>query len=676
MVNPYFVGNSAETSPVLTTPDISIKEPKKLLAESFCEQAELCLLKGHYEKGKELFESAIQVDPNNAAIFYASGLAFYEYGSSEEHTEALKQATQSFKSATSLKTEFFAAWLNWSCALYDLGEITEGFHYFLEAKKKLDEAKKYAPSSKEQQGILYFREGLIQLAIANHSLEPFDFQVALKAFEKALQENGAQPHEFWQGYGEACLQLGDALAEIRYLVKAVSCYKNAIVVKDHKSWLDLADAFVKLYEYTHDEDHFNQAAETFAIAAQLSSDDEEVWLEWAEALLLAGRNTSHIKKIKQAIEKATHAAAFCEDLARVHAILAEALAHLGLLTDRLDLIYEGQNILSPYLEKDSDEPRIKLSTYHCLIAFGMYFQDMDYYYQAIEVLQEELSIDRSQHALWALMGRTYLLLTDLDPSRDHFEKAIKFYEKALAIKVYSSYVAEYAILLSKLGETTQSQSLLEHAVFEFERAIALQKNALYTHPSWLFHFAKTLDLLGNFFEEEYYYTRALEIYNHVCLMDPDFAGIHYHMALCYSHLGELNGESQSFYKALQHYRIAARHDEDNDQIILDWGICLINLSQHVHLSQDAELFLKDAESKLLQATKMGHMQGYYFLGCLHALLKNSGQALFFLEKAYQFYALPPLDDLLNDDWLDSIRDQKEFHHLLSRVENGLPPYEN
>ena len=174
-----------------------------------------------------------------------------------------------------------------------------------------------------------------------------------------------------------------------------------------------------------------------------------------------------------------------------------------------------------------------------LHALGRYFNDLDYYYQAIEKFQEGISIDRTCHAHWHAIAQLYARLGELENNADNLERSFKFYRKALDLHHSTLYISDYAIALFKFGEITHEQAALEMSIAQFERAFALQKNAPYTHPDWLFYYACALDALGDFHEETTYYLRAIEVFSHVLIIDPEFYAVHHRLALAFSHLGEL-----------------------------------------------------------------------------------------------------------------------------------------
>jgi hypothetical protein len=48
----------------------------------------------------------------------------------------------------------------------------------------------------------------------------------------------------------------------------------------------------------------------------------------------------------------------------------------------------------------------------------------------------------------------------------------------------------------------EDPELLKRAISYFEYTLQSQKNALYLHPEWLYHYAITLDLLGDYHEDQ------------------------------------------------------------------------------------------------------------------------------------------------------------------------------
>ncbi len=662
--------NNHYTPPLSDIEDTSGSQEKKV-GESFLKQGELRLLHGDIS-GIQFFDLAIQLNPNDPKLYFDQGLSILEFATEHGNEKSLLIAAKRFKVATKLKPYYFEAWHAWGNCLYILGKSFEEHHYFLEAEQKYKRALTLCNDQPDDiLADLYWNYGCVWSYVSNRSNEPADMHLALDAFNKATKFQDDLPTEFWHDYGSVCLKLGMKLNNLRFFFKSINCYKNAvsISISSYDSWFHLACSLKTLYSFTHDEDHFSQANECFSTAAQLNSKDTHLWLNWAMILNTSGRLIKDPKRLRSAIEKCHKAQIQDPCIPEVRAIWSEALSILGLLNDKVDLIYDAQNKILDIIEEHPYIPELYHSLGLSLFALGNYFTDLDYYYQAIEKFQEGLTIDRTKHQLWHALGVTYCVIGQLEDDNKIFDRAHKFFQKALAIQGNSSYFYDFAYSLLKYGEIINDQRTLELAKANFEKALSLQKNAVYLHPDWLFNYGIALDLLGVFSDERSHYTKAIDVLNHVLMVDPDFPNIHHQIALTYSHYGELTSEIESFHRALHHYRLAHKRDEENDVIILDWALSLISLGDELENSEEADNCFKEAEFKLTQAAKLGNTHAYFHLSCLYSLLRQLEKSMHFLYKAQEFDALPSIQDLLEDDWLENLRVTSMFQSFFSHLES-------
>src|SRR5205809_572028 len=80
------------------------------------------------------------------------------------------------------------------------------------------------------------------------------------------------------------------------------------------------------------------------------------------------------------------------------------------------------------------------------------------------------------------------------------------------------------------------------------------KEAILYHPEWLFEYASALEWLGSLSDEDHHYARAIDIFSHVLLIDPDFPHIHHRIALCYSEIGHIASDPESYKRAIHFFR--------------------------------------------------------------------------------------------------------------------------
>ena len=641
------------------------------LAASIVSKGQLALLDGNVQEGIKHFDEALKLEPNNAEIYYLQGLSLFEYAESNKRIKTLSLASKKFKKATTLDPHYFSAWQAWASTLYTLGKQFNELHYFQNAREKILHAlacRENIPA--ETIAEVYWELACIYMSLAEHSEEAIDKHQAITAFQQTLFFQKQQPSEFWIDYAKACYAFALQINEMRFYIKAIACVKNALSLSpnSYENWHLLAEIFRSLYFHSHDEEHFSQAYECYNRATQIQAKSATLWLDWATFLCASARKTYEVKRLQDCIEKCIQAFAFAPENPHILAIWAEAIAQLGCQTERVDLLSEAQNKMALAFDITDELATLWFSYGMVLHALGRYFNDLDYYYQAIEKFQEGISIDRTCHAHWHAIAQLYARLGELENNADNLERSFKFYRKALDLHHSTLYISDYAIALFKFGEITHEQAALEMSIAQFERAFALQKNAPYTHPDWLFYYACALDALGDFHEETTYYLRAIEVFSHVLIIDPEFYAVHHRLALAFSHLGELTEDVEMFYRAIHHFRIGAKQDEENDSIIVDWATTLINIASRQIDTTEAEHYFHQAEQKLYSAIQLGNPQAYYHLACLYSLEQQCEKAVQCLYRAAHFGILPSIDDILQDEWLDNLRSTSHFILFLTHIE--------
>lgn len=646
-----------------------LSEDKKI-GESFFKQGELRLLHGD-SSGIQFFDLALQLDPNNFKLHYEQGLCLLEFAMHKGNEKNLLLAAKRFKQSVKLLPSYFEGWHSWADTLHALGKATNEHHFYLEAQSKYKQA--IAISKGQTNDILadiYWNYGSVLNIIAKKSKEPSDSRAAIDCFEKALSFQEDMPLEFWHEYGELNINIGLHLNDLRFFNQGIYCFKNAVSLSmsSFDSWIHLAKALATLYHFTHDEEHFTQANECFTTAAQLNSKNIELWTQWAQLLKNSGFLIKDIKRLHSSVEKCHRAHTIEEGHIPTLCIWVEALSYLGLFTEKVALIHDAQNKIL-ILAEDDPTPEILHAYGTSLYCLGKYFQDLDYFYQAIEKFQEGLSKDRTLHQLWHSLGYTYTAAALLDDEEGSaFEKAFRFFQKALALQGNARYYFDCGFCLLKWGELANNESLLKKASDYFEMALNLQKDSVYLHADWLFNYGVALDLLAGFHDEGQLYLQALEILNHVLMIEPEHALVHYHLALTYTHYAEISDDPVSYQKAIYHYKLASKKEEENDQLILDWAITLASYGDHLQDQNNKLYYLKEAEFKMMQAAKLGNVHAFYHLACIYSLLKDPHKAVHFLKKAEGFDALPAYEELIEDDWLENLRSTPLFNEFMSYLE--------
>ena len=671
----FFPRKAVATTPVETKhwDHLSIDQKKELALETLI-QGELALLQGNLN-ALSLFETAAQLDPENPRIWYREGLAFFEYGSEEGKEKALLLASRHFKIALQLDSNLFDAWVAWGNVLLQLGRFHDEHHFHLEAKEKYQKAIHLIQGQPAAiVAELYWDFGIVWNEIARHSGEALDFRLAIQAFQDALKHQKQMPSEFWNDFGNAYLELALLVNDQRLFLLSIETLQEAVDQMPHYTdgWKNLGEAYAQLYLNTMDERFANKASDAYARASRLSPKDATIWLSWAQLLSETGKLNKNSKSLVQSIEHCARAATLDPKDSGAIGQWVESLSHFGALSGRLDLIMEGEQKILKATEQFPDDPELWHAYGICLMALARYFEDPEYYDLAIEKLQTGLSIDRTNAELWHALGTAHKQCADLTNEESMLERAARFLSKAIDLKpACPSLLFDTASALFRYSEEMCDASMLEQSLALFESLLQNHRSALLHHPEWLFEYGCALDWFAESSGEEKDFLRAIEIFSHVLLIDPDYPRIHHQIALTCVQLAHFTEEVEHYKRALHYFRLGSRQDEENDALWLDWGLCLIHLAQRTLDTEFMDQLYLDAELKLTKAGQLGNPQACYQLACLYSLLGQTDQSMDRITKALDARTLPTIDEMLDDEWLDNLRATPQFTQFLSVLEAKL-----
>lgn len=613
----------------------------------------------------------------SAGVYYEQGLALFDEGSES----ALRAARKKLKKSITIDPNLSETWHLLGSVCHALGILDNDLRQLQESKYAFYQAIKL--SNERHDSViaeLYWNLGTIYLLIGKQSGEACELHEAIIAFQRCFHHDDSPCADVWRDCGEALLRLGMKLNQGALALQALSHIKKSLLLEPNHEvgWQLLSETLSTLYFFTQNEDYFVQANEAFATNTKLQPKQLYCWIHWANFLCRAAKSNPDLKRLRLSIEKCKEGARIDPGNPLLLSVWSEALALLGAHTEALDLIDEGHSKVAQSLESNDDSPDLWYSHGVCFQSLGAYFDDPDYYYQAIEKFQAGLSIDRTRDRHWHAMGITYFKLSDLEGDLSSLKRSIHFFEKSLHLNPSNLVRFDYAVALSKLGEVTQDPKKIEEAINQFELIWQLQKNVtrnggdthqIHAQPEHLFHYACALDTLGDILEEEEHLLKATELFSHLLIIDPDFANGHHRLALALWHVGDLCDEPEYFLRAIPHFRLAMKGDEENDAILVDWAVVLMSLAQASYDSIERGQLFQEAELKLYAATGLGNLQADYLCSCLYALTDRVDKALFFLKKAYLNRSLPPIEELLQDDWIDGLRDTQEFRQFIAYLES-------
>ena len=223
----------------------------------------------------------------------------------------------------------------------------------------------------------------------------------------------------------------------------------------------------------------------------------------------------------------------------------------------------------------------------------------------------------------------------------------------------------------KLSELTNDKTYLELAIQKFESMIKPQEEGAFNkcEAEWLYNYGCALDFFGDYNEDASYYEKAVVVLAKALQMEPHHTNARYNLAVALSHFGEAASDLDSLQRSVDHFQILLSQDPEDDMAWNDCGLALLNMAELIHenaLPEKSQYYYNEAEKKFLHALALGCTHSYYNLACLHSLLHNYSTALSFLERAEAAGALPALDDMLHDEWLEDLVETPQFRQFIQR----------
>jgi len=623
----------------------------------------------HLQKEFALEKQTERLDLESPELLFREGLELFEDGTYQNCAAILRKAAKKFEQVTNLDPLHCQAWHAWGLSFAQLSILTGKTRDLEKAKNKIEKAALL--TNKEHAAEIYWDAALIYQRLAEISGEQGDHYKSIAFFEKSAGIGQVLPYEFWNAFGKTAALLSEHLQDTHPILKAIASYKQAVnhFLANEEGWLGLAKNLQKLYFFTQDNNHFTQACDCYAAYLQLNPKHPEIWLERIAFMIEASQLKKDSAKLRSALEKCEQAAIVINEktaLLHMQGLWAEALALLGSWTSQVELIKEAEKKIDQALEEDEEDDPFLIHAYgKCLFSFASYYQDLDLYYQAIEEFQSSISIDRTQLPCWAWMGKTYAKIYECTEDIDPLEKALYFYSKALQIKSSPQFYYEIAALMIELGEIHHNPAFIEHAATYIEYLLQTYKSIKFEHPEWFYLYGIALDIQGEIHDEPVFLRGALEAFVTTLMFDPNHPKIHHRMAVVYSHLGESLDDIDHFYKAIHHFKLAQDADQENEALMIDWGLTWIHLALLASDSTTQENCFREAEQKFIQAAKLGNETVYYQLACLYSLQGYYDLSFFYLHKSYATKNLPPRDELEEDDWLEGVRLFPQFEELLA-----------
>jgi tetratricopeptide (TPR) repeat protein len=651
------------------------EDDKQTLALSFILEGEVLLNKGD-SQALQRFDLAMQLAPQNIQVLFRLAIA---YGSQFKSLPCLKAVCKLLYQVTNLDPTFFGAWDVWANTLVQKGIAYNDSTFFHEAHQKFLEGQKVLPTENPQTvAEFYWRWGLCWHYQGKFSGEAIDFRSALDHYRHAADQ-GLQTPPFWNDFGNSLVEIGSLIGKKELYFEAIELYQRAVKLSENffEGWFNLGCTFQKLFETEGAIEYFTFANESFENAAKIDTDNAFLWLKWGHLEAVMGKITRDLDLLAQADLKYEKADFFDSNNSFILSRWGEVQMLLGAHKENLQLLHEAIEKISKSLEMNPDNSESWYLYGCCLNEFGRYFTDENYYIKAIEKFQHGLSRNKNDPLLWYGLALAHFAIGELNDDIIMIEKAIRFCTKVIECggQSFPQFWNDWGVALMKLSELNNDKASVESALAKFEQAIARQSDGddwSHVDTEWLYNYGCALDFMGDFNEDTNYYEKAVQVLGKVVEAEPTYTHARYNLALALSHLGEATSDIECFNKASEHFQELLANDTEDEMGWNDWGLTLLNLAQLIHdpiHPEHSRKIYDQAESKFLHSIALGCVQSYYNLACLYSLIGNYPAALDYIERAENSNALPPLDDMLHDEWLDGLRNTTAFRNFLSHISN-------
>lgn len=642
-------------------------EDRDSLAQIFVEWGDMLLQKGEKE-ALEIFKMSKEIAPWNNDVLFSLGILWLNYAKEPLNPKGLQEAEKNFEKLVELEPNNFKAWLSLGNTLMYLGVVHQQSKYFHSAIEKYRRAHSLSEEGKEKIQ-LFWDWGRCYYFLGKHSGEALDFFEAVKQFKKVKETDVPSPL-FWNDYGNTMVEMACLINRVEMFEQGLVFYERCFQEQPDyfEACLNAACTAQRLFYLTTSVRYLHQAHIFFVRASAMNPKHLNLWLKWGGLILSVGKLNHSVLWIKESISKFSEADNCEKDHPLVLSLWGEALMLLGGIKKDLKLLRLAENKILRSLFVAPENPDTWFIYGSCLNEFGGYFEDSGYYQNAVSKFRYALTLDKKHPLLWYGLALSYFSLAEIHEDQLLLEKSLAcFAESENCGESFCQLLSDWAIALMRMGEISNEREYVELAIEKFEKKIRFLEGG-YSDLESFYHYGCAFDILGDFYEDERYYERAVRVLSYVLSRDSTYSYARYNLAVALSHLGESIGEVDYFHKAIEHFHVLIKEDCEDEMSWNEWGLALLNLAYLLddHSSSESfERYCLEARNKLRHAAALGNVYSYYPLACVYSLMEHYDEAMSFIERAEDFDVLPTVKDILSDECLKGLRATDRFRYFIS-----------
>lgn len=645
---------------------------RDLFATLLLKQGQKQLSQGSYQAVDNL-DLATKISDTAQTHFFKGVI----YAACRDNMRCLQWAHQAFTQALQKNPSFFEALFTDALVLNDMGDFDSDASFIMMSLQQFEKAGTLlASQTKVLAEYFYWDWGICHASLGKISGEPVDFQNAITKFQ-IVEERGFNDPTFLNDYGNALADIAALIDQPDYFFAALQRFSAAVDVDPNEfdGWYNRACCHLRLLETRFDLDMVEEAEMSFERAAEINSNHPQVWFRWAQLSSLHGKYKHDLELIELSLDKFFMANQLDPNHPQILSCWAQVELFLGIQRERLDLMQSARAKMLKCLEINSEIPENWYFYGSCLNELGRYFNDAAYYQQAIEKFQYGISLEQQNALLWYGLALSHFALGEIKEDRAMFEKAVRFCGKVIEHggSGFPQFWNDWGVALMKLAEITEQPKYLELAIQKFELSLNLPLESLNVEEvdlEWVYNYGCAFDMLGELTGEPTHFEKSIKILYQVVELEPDYHQARYNLALAFANLGEAAYDLDYYEKSLEHFQVLINNDPEDEIIQMDLGVTLINMALLIHDDhhpEKSQALFRQAETHLLQAASLGNSQAYYQLAGLYSLTDRFQNAMHFIERTQFFGALPPIVDLLHDEWLEGLRHTPSFRQFLNTI---------
>lgn len=687
---------------ILTSRDFSLLEPLKkrrgwinwlpeereLLAKALIQQGreKLFLSKSAtaHQELSECFALALQIAPSNSRIYWDQAQILLKNYNEKGQTNDLYLAIELLKKAhahSASDLNYYIA-LDLASAMMQLVDYPKDHQLTCQVDHLLTICSDSTSHDSHRAGAVLQLWGQHFLHLGKHSGEAWELQRAVENFRASFDLLAIDERD-WPSMCQALEQLALLTKQVALLREAIG-YLRSQLSSSHQSeplWSHLGTISQKIYEWTGIHDDYKFAERCFGNAALLEPQKWQSWFRWGSLYIKAGRARQQRALLQFGLEKLERAHDLNPKRPLIVSQIADCQRMIGALDEDLGLMKLANSRLEYCAEHEPYEPVHCMRLGMCKLAIGRYFGDHQLLLKAQGFFQEAKTAFGDLPDIQIGLALCFCALAEVILEPHLMQRALELFEagKELAISQLD-HLMDWAVALMRFAELcTGDKEAIEGALAKLQLALKLADRLQIRPPAnLLFHTGCALDFLADLTGEEVYYEQAIHALSKAIQIDPDHYPARFNLAIVHSHIGEVFEDAKSLLTAISHFETLAQIDSEDELVWQEWGISLIylaELTQEEEGTLDASILL-EAEAKLRQALCLGALTPLYHLAGLHALQGEFASALDFLERAFNEKIAPGLEEVEEDEWLDSLRHHPRYLRLMRKFKETLAKEES